>query len=618
MTPRLLLTAFALVLVSSAASASVVIWVAPDGKDDAAGTQAAPFGTLLRARDEVRKIATEGMKDDIIIQLRSGVYRLEAPIEFAATDLGDGKHRVTITSENGVRAVLAGSRPLTGNWRQVKGDLWSLPVPAAAKGAWVFRSLFRAGRSLPRAIEPNKGWFTVVSVADGRRRLQLKESLPAAWHGLQTVEINSTAQWHFNRQPAAALGADFVVGRRPIGTDASGARISDKSKSRVWLENAAEFVDSPGEWFLNTEKGELLYFASPGEDPNHSQFSTPVARELMVVRGTPDKLAKNIHFVGLEFAETDWEMPPDGRLGLQAGGWAYDRNRTYSPSAVLRFIYAENSSVESCVFRDLGDGAVAFEIGARASRVARCEFTRVGANVIQVGRMPEYTGEKHPLHRDFATSRDWLDKLEKLPGFAAMGKRMAEVAPEAPARIEISDNSLIDCCHIDFGSVGIWVGYANNVRIEHNLLRGFPYTAISIGWRWAPGLTNCHSNLVARNRIEGVMRQLGDGAGIYLVGEQPGTRIAENFVSDVGGGPYWGNGLYFDEHSDHMEVTGNYVNRVADLSIAANFNGPNQFFHDNNGQPGPTPTRQAVKFSPERAPPDLSIYGPRNNQERWK
>ena len=89
-------------------------------------------------------------------------------------------------------------------------------------------------------------------------------------------------------------------------------------------------------------------------------------------------------------------------------------------------------------------------------------------------------------------------------------------------------------------------------------------------------------------------------------------------MSDVGGGPYWGNGLYFDEHSDHMEVTGNYVNRVADLSIAANFNGPNQFFHDNNGQPGPTPTRQAVKFSPERAPPDLSIYGPRNNQERWK
>ena len=124
MTPRLLLTAFALVLVSSAASASVVIWVAPDGKDDAAGTQAAPFGTLLRARDEVRKIAAEGMKDEVIIQLRSGVYRLDSPIEFAATDLGDGKHRVTITSENGVRAVLAGSRPLTGNWRQVKGDLW--------------------------------------------------------------------------------------------------------------------------------------------------------------------------------------------------------------------------------------------------------------------------------------------------------------------------------------------------------------------------------------------------------------------------------------------------------------------------------------------------------------
>jgi sugar/nucleoside kinase (ribokinase family) len=58
------------------------------------------------------------------------------------------------------------------------------------------------------------------------------------------------------------------------------------------------------------------------------------------------------------------------------------------------------------------------------------------------------------------------------------------------------------------------------------------------------------------------------------------------------------------------------LNQMAGLSISSNCDGPNQFFHDNNGQPGPTPTRQAVKFSPERAPPDLSIYGPRTGDKR--
>ena len=104
------------------------------------------------------------------------------------------------------------------------------------------------------------------------------------------------------------------------------------------------------------------------------------------------------------------------------------------------------------------------------------------------------------------------------------------------------------------------------------------------------------------------MRQVGDGAGIYVVGEQPGTRIVENYVRDSGGN-YWAHGIYMDESSDHMEVAGNYVNGVANYSMFMNRNGLNQVFRDNNGEPGPTPLtgnpegRNWVNFKPERRPP---------------
>ncbi|MSU72678.1 MAG: right-handed parallel beta-helix repeat-containing protein [Opitutus sp.] len=599
------------------AGATTVFWVAPDGRDNASGSIEQPFATVGRAREAVRTLVQRGLADDVAVRLRGGVYRLEQPLEITAEDVGDGRLAVAFTVQRGERAVLVGSRELTGPWHRMHDNLWSMAVPDAASGRWVFRSLFRDGQSLPRGREPNSGYFTVAAVDAERMRLTLNERLPAAWSGLQGVELNTTAHWHFNRQPVAALTKNSVLARRPIGTDVSSARITEKSHSRVWLENALVFVDAPGEWFLDTVKGELFYFARPGEDPNQGHFSAARLRELVIVRGSPEKPVRNLHFRGLEFAETDWEMPAEGRLGVQAGAWAFDRGRTYSPDAALRLIYATGCSIQSCVFRDLGDGAIAFETGCNHGLVSRCDFRRVGSNGIQVGRMPEYTGEGHPLHADFKTPREKLDAQKTIPGAVDIYRDLAGQLPAAPAQIDIADNTLVDCGTLDFGSVGIVVGYAHHVRIEHNLLRNLPYTGISVGWRWAPGLSNAHSNLIARNRIEQVMQQAGDGGGIYLVGEQPGTRVLENFIRDSGRN-YWSHGIYPDEFSDHMEIAGNYITAVTDHAIFMNKNGPNQSVHDNNGAAGPNRLTgendrggRWIDFAPENLPPVLSVYGPR-------
>jgi hypothetical protein len=618
--PNLIAVAVLTVLAPLRSHATAVIWVAPGGTDSASGAQERPFATLPRAVQAVRELWQKGTERDVAIRLRAGTYRLKEPLEFTAAEAGNARFDLTIMAVPGERVVIAGSRELSGTWQRVQQNLWMLPVPEARDGRWVFRSLFRGGEAQPRAREPDEGHYTVAAVEDDRRRLKLHPRLPAAWRDLAGVEINSIAHWHFNRQPAAALTEDSVTGRRGIGTDVSGARITEKSHSRVWLENALVFADTPGEWFLDSAKGELYYVAAAGEDPNRVGFSAPLVSELIVVRGSPEKLVRNLRFQGLEFAETDWVMPAEGRLGVQAGAWALDRSLTFSPGAALRFIYAHGTTVQSCVFRDLGEGAVSFEIGTRGGLVSGCEFRRVGSNAIQVGRMPEYTGDRHPLHRDFASLGAWVEAQEKLPGSDAMWKHASTTVREAPAQIVIADNTLLDCGRVDFGSVAIAVTYAQHVTIEHNLIRGLPYSAISVGWRWAAGLTNCHSHLIRRNRIEHIMQQAGDGGGIYLVGEQPGTRVLENYIHDSGRN-YWAHGIYPDENSDHMEIVGNYVTSVMDHAIFMNRNGANQILRDNNGESGATAItgeaigRRWVKFAPERTPPDLSFYGPRQRRE---
>jgi hypothetical protein len=597
--------------------ASTFFWVAPSGHDDAAGTQERPFATLARATTAVREKLHKGATEDVVVRIRGGVYSLDQTLEIPGDNPGDGHAEVTFMAQPGERVVLSGARELTGTWQRVNGNLWMLPVAQARNGQWVFRSLFRDDETLQRAREPNEGFFTVAAVEEDRRRAKLQQKLPAAWRDLTGVEINTTAYWHFNRQPVAEIAEDSLLARRSVGSDVSSARITAQSHSRVWLENALAFADEPGEWFLDTAKGELYYVAAAGEDPNRSRFRAPRLRELVVVRGTAEKLARHIHFRGLEFAGTDWEMPADGRLGVQAGAWAFDRGRTYSPDAALRFIYAYDTSVEDCRFRNLGDGAIAFEIGTRDGLVSRCNFEKVGSDAIQVGRMPEYTGDGHPLHRDFATAQSLVAASQTLPGAGEIWAARSRIVPEAPAQITVADNTFLNCGNLDYGSVAICITYAHHVVVEHNLISGLPYTAINVGWRWAPGFTNCHSNIIRRNRIEHIMRIAGDGGGVYLMGEQPGTRVLENYVSDSGRN-YWSHGIYTDECADDMEIAGNYVTGVMDHSIFMNKNGPDQQLHDNNGEAGITAITGAnaaggqwVDFRPAHAPRDLSLYGPR-------
>jgi hypothetical protein len=125
------------------------------------------------------------------------------------------------------------------------------------------------------------------------------------------------------------------------------------------------------------------------------------------------------------------------------------------------------------------------------------------------------------------------------------------------------------------GGVGIFVGYTQRTTLAHNEIRDLPYSGISAGWGWGeedagggayavqgPLYTQptiCRENRITNNHIHHVMRELHDGGGIYLLGNQPGTIIANNHIHDNRGIP---GGIYLDEGSGFIEITSNLVHDV--------------------------------------------------------
>ena len=94
----------AMVITAKAEGQPAVLYVAANGSDANPGTEAKPFATLERARDEARKIKGEG----VTVWVRGGTYALQKTFELAKEDGGTEKAPVAYRACPNEEVRLAG------------------------------------------------------------------------------------------------------------------------------------------------------------------------------------------------------------------------------------------------------------------------------------------------------------------------------------------------------------------------------------------------------------------------------------------------------------------------------------------------------------------------------
>ena len=82
----------------------------------------------------------------------------------------------------------------------------------------------------------------------------------------------------------------------------------------------------------------------------------------------------------------------------------------------------------------------------------------------------------------------------------------------------------------------VFAGYVRESSVRHNTIQDVGYTAISLGWGWGAHTegkpqTFASDNVVAANRMVGIMSALTDGGCVYTLGPQPRSIIVENFCA---------------------------------------------------------------------------------------
>ncbi len=574
----------------SAQPAGLAYYVSPTGNDAHRGTLTRPFRTLERARDQVRQVSRT-MQGDVTVYLREGRYELERPLTFRPEDSGQNGFKVVYRAYGGEKPVVSGGRRITG-WTPHENGIYKAGV-----GKLLFRQLYAGERRMTRARTPNAGGYHRIVFWDpATREIGLDQLDVKPWKKFEQVEMVAQMQWadavlrlRASKPNVASetwVPANFA--RLSVQEPESGFVFTRVHPNRVngqayHFENAYEFVDEPGEWYLDAPESTLYFKPFPDVNLAEADITVPVLDTLLRIEGTPERPVQGLQFQGITFAHASWTYPQrHGYVPLQAGQFTYQTGSGISyghPPAAVHVAYAQHIRFQGNLFTHLGATGVDIRSGGSQVSLVGNVLQDISGNGISVGQFfgPALDGGFYKDARDLCKNN-------------------------------LVANNIVTRIGMDYyGCAGIVCGYAEGTVIEHNEVFRMPYCGVSVGWGWTKKENASRNNKVRFNHIHHVMELVEDGAGIYTLSHQPGTEIHGNWIHDITPSPYIQRpivrGIYLDEGSGGITIGNNAIEKgpVEEIGfhmvgeIIINGNCCQGYNKDIRGQAGLEPAFQAIR-----------------------
>jgi hypothetical protein len=600
---RILIIALLLNIALTGSVFAAEIWVSPKGSDKNTGTQQQPLATVamaLRKARELRRLNDPSVKGGTHIIVEKGIYQLTEPLFIRPEDSGTADSPTTIEGAEKGETVLSGGIQVSG-WKKLQENIPGLPLYMAGK-VWVADAPMVGDEALNfRAL-----WVNDIKATPARDTDAPLMSRILSWdHQTQTCWIPKPAafdtlhirgmemfvhQWWaiaILRVKSARVEGDSVrlsfyqpESRIQAEHPWPAPWISKKTgNSAFYLSRSIQFLNQPGEWYLDKEHRKIYYIPRPGEDLSSAVVTVPVLENIVKVEGTIDHPVSYISFRNISFQHSSWLRPSKyGLVPHQTGMYMLDayklkipgtpdkkglENQAWvgRPAAAVEVAYAAHTTFEGCRFEHLTSTGLDYQRGTHDDEVKGNLFKDIGGTAILAG---VYSDEPQEVHLPYNPT----DKREICTN----------------ERIE--NNLVTDATNEDWGCVGIGAGYVKGITIAHNEVCDVNYTGISMGWGWTKSANAMSDNHITANKIHHYARNMYDVAGIYTLSAQPGSVISNNDVDSIYKAPYahdpehWFY-LYTDEGSSYITIKNNWCPAEKFLK---NANGPGNVWGNNGPQ----------------------------------
>ncbi|MEF2245279.1 right-handed parallel beta-helix repeat-containing protein [Paenibacillus sp. IITD108] len=537
-------------------SATFNLYVDPSGDDRNSGTANAPLATLSGARDAIRAIKhASGMpKGGITVYIREGLYRHEESFVLEEQDSGTPEAPIVYTAAEGEEVRISGGIPLSAEHflpvteeavrarlqadvrdRVLQIDLKALGLNEfgqISKSGFGFPAvaanpeLFFNGSTMTLARYPNEGYVKIEKVIDpgGNPReydgdkVKIAEELTKAatfrfkddrpLHWINTGDIWMYGYWQWDWADGNLRIASIDASSHSLTTEGA-SYYSMRADQRYYYYNILEELDTPGEWYLDRQKG-ILYFYPPGPlETAEAELSLLVA-PLVLLRNTSH----------VTFSHLTFEV---------------------SRGAGIQIIGGSDNIVAGCTLRRLGSMAVI--IGEESSGNADSATKEREERYIRGGRR---NGVVHCKIYDTGTGGILLSGGDRIT-LEAGGNYARCNDISRYSRLKLTYSAAVELMGVGHIAANNYIHHAPHVGI---LLYGNDHT-------------------VEYNEVYKVLMETGDAGAIYIGRDwtEQGNTIRYNFIHHIHNDVSQAHmGIYLDDMASGVEMYGNVLYDV-DLAV---------------------------------------------------
>lgn len=452
-------------------------YVATTGNNANPGSLNAPLASLSEAQKRIRNIKGKS-KGPVTVYIRGGIYYLPETIRFGPEDSGTAESPITYAAYNDEKVIISGGVELYPKWKKTKNCVLKTKLELLHSE---FDQLFVDGKRQTMARRPdykidNRGVDTgyATGIEEPIRPIRkfvydpLKFS-PNCWMRPQDAIIHifqahywGNLQWRIRDIDYGSRTIILGEGGWQIGTLWYAERANYiKPHSRFYIENVLEELDAPGEWYYDSEAGELYYKPDEGVDVDKAGYvAAGHLQELFIFKGKSEGSVKHINLQDLTIMHTAriFLEPYETRL---RGDWAIAR------LGAIRFDGAEDCSVSNCFFDSVGGNGVFISNYARWVSVIGCHFRQIGESAIcLVGN--DDAVRNLEMHKVRYASHDGIDTIPG-PG-----------SPNYPANCRIYNNLIYETGIFGKQTAGVYISATEKITVSHNTIYHAPRAGICI------------------------------------------------------------------------------------------------------------------------------------------
>ena len=188
---------------------------------------------------------------------------------------------------NGETPVITSGRAVTGWTAAANGEY------KASVGAFNFRQLYVNGVRATRARYPDIGSDLQLQGSDqANKLLKVASSQVSNWDQLSQVEMALETQWGESFLRLKSISSANGTANVSIQDHEAGILFQRpfpwlNDGSPLHFENAHEFLNEPGEFYVDTAAQTVYYKPRPGEDMSTATAQAPTLPTLFDVKGKP-------------------------------------------------------------------------------------------------------------------------------------------------------------------------------------------------------------------------------------------------------------------------------------------------------------------------------------------